>query len=92
MTDDPVCLITGGASGIGAACVVAFAAAGYRVVFGDIQVGKGVALARRFGERVAFVRLDVRSEDDFAFAGHDPQGLWIDLWKRSGWCFRTVQS
>jgi NAD(P)-dependent dehydrogenase (short-subunit alcohol dehydrogenase family) len=34
----PVCLITGGASGIGAACVAAFAAAGYRVAFGDVQV------------------------------------------------------
>jgi NAD(P)-dependent dehydrogenase (short-subunit alcohol dehydrogenase family) len=35
--DGPVCFITGGASGIGAACVEAFGAAGYRVAFGDLR-------------------------------------------------------
>lgn len=66
--DSPVCLITGGASGIGAACVTAFTAAGYRVAFGDIQVDKGAALARQIGAQAEFVRLDVRSEADFAAA------------------------
>ena len=74
--ESPVCLITGGASGIGAACVAAFAAAGYRVVFGDIQVEKGAALAQRIGEQAAFVRLDVRSEDDFAAAAHIALERW----------------
>ena len=64
----PVCLITGGASGIGAACVHRFAAAGYHVVCGDIQTAKGKALARELGEQVLFKRLDVRSEADFAAA------------------------
>lgn len=76
MSGDPVCLITGGASGIGAACVAAFAAAGYRVLFGDLQAAKGEALAQKLGAKVAFVRLDVRSEDDFSRAVQDAIGRW----------------
>ena len=75
----PVCLITGGASGIGAACVAAFAAAGYRVVFGDIQVDKGEALARRIGGEAAFMRLDVRNESDFAIAARTAIERWDRL-------------
>jgi NAD(P)-dependent dehydrogenase (short-subunit alcohol dehydrogenase family) len=67
-SDAPVCLVTGGASGIGAACVEAFAAAGYRVAFGDIQSAKGEALAKKLGEGALFRRLDVSSEEDFASA------------------------
>ena len=66
--DSPVCLITGGASGIGVACVEAFAAAGYRVAFGDIQTAKGEALALKIGDGALFRRLDVASENDFASA------------------------
>ena len=66
--DAPVCLITGGASGIGAACVEAFHAAGYRVAFGDIQAAKGAAIAAKLGECALFMRLDVASEADFARA------------------------
>lgn len=73
-----VCLITGGASGIGAACVEAFAAAGYRVLFGDIQVEKGEALAQRLRERASFLRLDVRREEDFAAAA----GTALERWGR----------
>ena len=62
----PVCLVTGGASGIGAACVRAFAAAGYRVAFGDIQEEKGRAIAAQLGGGALFLRLDVREEADFA--------------------------
>ena len=68
MSRDPVCLITGGASGIGASCVEAFAAAGYSVAFGDIQTEKGEALAQKLGAKIAFMRLDVRSEADFSQA------------------------
>lgn len=68
MTAQPVCLITGGASGIGAACVRRFAAAGYRVAFGDLQRAKGEALALELGAGVLFVPLDVRREDEFAAA------------------------
>lgn len=74
--DSPVCLITGGASGIGAACVEAFAAAGYRVAFGDIQTAKGEALAQRIGDGALFTRLDVASEDDFASAANAVLERW----------------
>jgi len=74
--DSPACLITGGASGIGAACVAAFAAAGYRVVFGDIQIEKGEALARQIGGQAVFVRLDVCSESDFADATRTTLERW----------------
>jgi len=69
MTDEaPTCLVTGGASGIGEACVRAFAEAGYRVAFGDLQAGKGSALEKEFGGKALFQRMDVSSEADFAAA------------------------
>ncbi len=67
MSEPPVCLVTGGASGIGAACVEAFAAAGYRVAIGDIQTEKGRALAKKHRSSF-FQKLDVSSEADFAAA------------------------
>ena len=66
MSEERVCLVTGGASGIGEACVEAFAASGYRVLLGDLQAAKGEALAKKLGPNVAFLPLDVRSETDFA--------------------------
>ncbi len=50
LEDRPV-LITGGASGIGAAFVEAFAAQGARVSFLDVDSAAGSALARRTGAR-----------------------------------------
>ena len=76
--DGPVCFITGGASGIGAACVEAFAAAGYRVAFGDLQADKGSALERRIGPKAFFQHLDVSSEADFAAAVK----VVLDRWGR----------
>ena len=76
--ESPVCLITGGASGIGAACVEAFATAGYRVAFGDLQVAKGETLAQKLGARALFIRLDVASENDFASAA----GTVLERWGR----------
>jgi NAD(P)-dependent dehydrogenase (short-subunit alcohol dehydrogenase family) len=72
----PVCLVTGGASGIGAACVRRFAAAGYCVAFGDVQEKKGRALAAELGEDVCFMPLDVRLEADFARAVDAALGRW----------------
>ena len=74
--ESPVCFITGGASGIGAACVSAFAAAGYCVALGDIQEEKGRLLATGLGASVLFSRLDVRSESDFAGAVQAALGRW----------------
>ncbi len=54
--------ITGGASGIGAALVEAFAAQGARVGFADMDEAAGRALeaAHQDSERVAFFRVDLR--------------------------------
>lgn len=61
----PVCLITGAASGIGAACARIFSTAGYRVVIADIQHDKGDALAAELGPEAQYMPLDVRAEADF---------------------------
>jgi 2,5-dichloro-2,5-cyclohexadiene-1,4-diol dehydrogenase 2 len=66
-----VALVTGGASGIGAAHVRIFAAEGARVVAGDVQEEKGQAIVEavnKSGGDTAFVRLDVSKEDDWATA------------------------
>ena len=53
--------VSGGASGIGAAFVAAFAAQGSRVAFIDIADAPTKVLAERFGsERVRYFRCDVR--------------------------------
>jgi len=63
-----VALITGGAQGIGEACVRQFVAEGARVLLGDVQAEKGAALAAELGESVLFGELDVTSKDQFATA------------------------
>ena len=57
-------IVTGGASGLGAATVRAFHAAGAKVVIADVGVDKGQALAAELGERVAFCKTDIPSEVD----------------------------
>lgn len=57
-----VALISGGASGIGAASARAIVAAGGRVVIADVNEPAGAVLAGRLGERAASVYLDVRDE------------------------------
>ncbi len=57
---DKAVVVTGGASGIGAATVRAFAAAGSRVLIGDLQ--DGTALAREIGG--IFQPTDVRRSED----------------------------
>ena len=51
-------LVSGGSSGLGAACVTEFAGAGANVVIGDISE-RGEELARELGGNVRFVRTDV---------------------------------
>lgn len=55
--------ITGGASGIGAEMVQAFAAQNSRVGFVDIDQEGGAALAEKLGENVAFAACDLRDID-----------------------------
>jgi NAD(P)-dependent dehydrogenase (short-subunit alcohol dehydrogenase family) len=57
-------LVTGGASGLGAATVRRLHALGARVVIADVAEAPGQALAAELGERTRFVRTDVSSEAD----------------------------
>lgn len=51
-------MVSGGSSGLGAACVTEFAGAGANVVIGDISE-RGEELARELGGNVRFVKTDV---------------------------------
>jgi len=62
---DKVAVITGGAQGIGAACVTRFAAEGAKVLFVDRDANAGAELADSLGDRVAFLHGDV-TERGFA--------------------------
>jgi NAD(P)-dependent dehydrogenase (short-subunit alcohol dehydrogenase family) len=55
-------IVTGGASGIGAACVRALAARGAKVVVADLQADKGEAIAKEVGG--AFCRVDVTKTNE----------------------------
>lgn len=57
-----VVLISGGASGIGAATARLFIERGARVAIGDIQTDKGQSVAASLGEQALFIRLDVTDE------------------------------
>src|SRR4051812_12064296 len=59
--EDKSVLITGGANGIGAAMVEAFAVQGAKVAFLDVDVVAGTALAQRTGAR--FVSCDLLDID-----------------------------
>jgi 3(or 17)beta-hydroxysteroid dehydrogenase len=61
-------LITGGASGIGAATAKLFVEEGASVAIADIQDKAGKALARQLGEKALFRHLDVSSENEWRLA------------------------
>ncbi|MGI8840961.1 MAG: glucose 1-dehydrogenase [Caulobacteraceae bacterium] len=58
-----VALVTGAASGIGAACARALAREGAQVALTDVQDDKGRALAHEIGGRTLFLHHDVTRED-----------------------------
>ena len=66
--ENKVALVTGGASGIGAACARILAREGATVVVTDLQDAKGGALAAEIGGAAVFLHHDVTSEDE-----------WIDV-------------
>ncbi|MCA9945571.1 MAG: glucose 1-dehydrogenase [Anaerolineales bacterium] len=56
---DKVCVITGGAAGIGRATAVKFAAEGATVAFCDLNEADGRALAAELGEKASFTAVNV---------------------------------
>ncbi len=62
---DKVIVISGGASGIGAACALLFAAEGARITIADINTVGGQAVAAELGDAGRFQPLDVTSEDQW---------------------------
>ena len=62
--DGKVAVITGGASGMGAATVRKFVAEGARVVIADVQEDKGRELAQDIGPEAVFAFADVCREAD----------------------------
>ena len=56
-------LVTGGSSGLGAACVRRLVGQGGNVVIVDVQKEAGEALAAELGSSAAFVQTDVTSEE-----------------------------
>jgi NAD(P)-dependent dehydrogenase (short-subunit alcohol dehydrogenase family) len=63
---DPLVIVTGGASGIGEACVRRFLADGASVIIADRNADAGEALARELGPGAQFAALDVGSEERVA--------------------------
>ncbi|HRY12859.1 MAG TPA: 3-hydroxyacyl-CoA dehydrogenase [Syntrophomonadaceae bacterium] len=59
-------IITGGASGLGEACVHRLAGAGAQVVVLDLNEERGHALAAQIGDQAAFVKTDICSSEDIA--------------------------
>lgn len=72
-------IITGGASGIGAATAQLFVEEGARVLIADTQTERGEALAGRLGDAAAFRRVDVTREEDVREAVADAVKRWDRL-------------
>ncbi|MEV6171694.1 SDR family oxidoreductase [Streptomyces sp. NPDC051954] len=61
MLENDVAIVTGAASGMGAATARRFVAEGARVILADIDEKQGAALTQSLGERAMFVETDVAS-------------------------------
>ena len=64
-----VCLVTGGASGLGRATVLRFVKRGANVILADLPSSDGENVAKEMGANVVFHPADVRTEDVFSWHG-----------------------
>ncbi len=71
---DVSAIVSGGASGLGAATTRALAARGVAVTIADLQADKGEALAAELGGHTTFVRTDVTDEASVQAAVADATG------------------
>ncbi len=71
-------IITGGASGIGAASAQLFVEEGARVMIADTQQERGEALAKELGSGAAYCKVDVTRESDV----HDVVEATVKRWER----------
>lgn len=76
-----VAVVTGGASGIGAATAERLVAEGARVVIADLQDGPGTRLASRLGSGAVFLHTDVSVEADVRRTVDEAVSRWgrLDL-------------
>ena len=72
-------LITGGASGLGAATARLIAAAGGNAVLADVDTAQGETLARSLGRQALFVRTDVTDEASAGSAVREAVGRFGGL-------------
>jgi NAD(P)-dependent dehydrogenase (short-subunit alcohol dehydrogenase family) len=91
---DQVALVTGGASGLGAATAERLAAAGAKVMILDRDVSRGEAKAASLGEQGRFVSADITSEAETS-AAIEAATEWGNLrvvvgCAGIGWAARTI--
>jgi len=77
--DGKVAVVTGGASGLGAATARLFVAEGARVVIADLNTDGGEALAAELGDSAEFRTVDVSQESDVALAVDEACDRWGNL-------------
>jgi NAD(P)-dependent dehydrogenase (short-subunit alcohol dehydrogenase family) len=61
-TSDITAFVSGGASGLGEACVRRLIAGGGKAIVADLNEARGAAIAAELGDRVRFARVDVIDE------------------------------
>lgn len=77
--DGKIAIITGGASGMGAATVRLFVEEGAKVVIADLNAEAGEALASELGDAAEFRQTDVSQESDVALAVDEACDRWGGL-------------
>jgi NAD(P)-dependent dehydrogenase (short-subunit alcohol dehydrogenase family) len=76
---DKTFIVSGGSSGLGAACVKRLAEAGANVVIADVNDEAGQALEAEFGAAVRFFKTDVTGEESVQAAVHEAMNAFSGL-------------